>query len=372
MSENNNASMRTITCPACGGKLELPVGRNKSMCTFCGNEVVVDEPGWLGELDKFDLKLKDAQTALDSKEWGRAFSLFEDCSRINESDPRPWKGIVEARTKGLTTGISENTESVFHCYVNRSGLGMNDPFVEQYKAFLERVSDNDAAKASGNAKESIEYFQRMIESYTESIGNIKGNIEEIKNKSTMEISEKKYGGAKARLIIDTILLVVAPLAVVGFVILAIALLIGTIQGDPHIVGIILSIVAAVIFACITKFVWKHYRGSINSFKRKRVTKLQEDHVNDERAKNDAKNIDSKNNTISEYEGNIEFLKKGIEEINGYLAIDRSKRISYFTKQHWDAAGIDNSIVIDEAIVRFHEIEKDYKVYPGYKSVSKLS
>ncbi|MBR6958931.1 MAG: hypothetical protein IKH76_00465, partial [Clostridiales bacterium] len=113
-------------------------------------------------------------------------------------------------------------------------------------------------------------------------------------------------------------------------------------------------------------------GSINSFKRKRVTKLQEDHVNDERAKNDAKNIDSKNNTISEYEGNIEFLKKGIEEINGYLAIDRSKRISYFTKQHWDAAGIDNSIVIDEAIVRFHEIEKDYKVYPGYKSVSKLS
>ena len=159
---------------------------------------------------------------------------------------------------------------------------------------------------------------------------------------------------------------------VYFVILAIALLIGTIQGDPHIVGIILSIVAAVIFACITKFVWKHYRGSINSFKRKRVTKLQEDHVNDERAKNDAKNIDSKNNTISEYEGNIEFLKKGIEEINGYLAIDRSKRISYFTKQHWDAAGIDNSIVIDEAIVRFHEIEKDYKVYPGYKSVSKLS
>ena len=71
-------------------------------------------------------------------------------------------------------------------------------------------------------------------------------------------------------------------------------------------------------------------------------------------------------------GTIEFLKKGIEEINGYLAIDRSKRISYFTKQHWDAAGIDNSIVIDEAIVRFHEIEKDYKVYPGYKSVSKLS
>ena len=249
---------------------------------------------------------------------------------------------------------------------------MNDPFVEQYKAFLERVSDNDAAKAAGNAKESIEYFQRMLESYTESIGNIKGNIEEIKNKPTMEIAEKKYGGAKARLIVDTILLVVAPLAAVGFVILAIALLIGTIQGDPHIVGIILSIVAAVIFACITKFVWKHYRGSINSFKRKRVTKLQEDHVNDERAKNDAKNIDSKNNTISEYEGNIEFLKKGIEEINGYLAIDRSKRISYFTKQHWDAAGIDNSIVIDEAIVRFHEIEKDYKVYPGYKSVSKLS
>ena len=142
--------------------------------------------------------------------------------------------------------------------------------------------------------------------------------------------------------------------------------------DPHIVGIILSIVAAVIFAFITIFVWKHYRGSINSFKRKRVTKLQEDHVNDERAKNDAKNIDSKNNTISEYEGNIEFLKKGIEEINGYLAIDRSKRISCFTKQHWDAAGIENSIVIDEAIVRFHEIEKDYKVYPGYKSVSKLS
>ena len=66
------------------------------------------------------------------------------------------------------------------------------------------------------------------------------------------------------------------------------------------------------------------------------------------------------------------MLKGIEEINGYLAIDRSKRISYFTKQHWDAAGIDNSIVIDEAIVRFHEIEKDYKVYPGYKSVSKLS
>ena len=371
MSENNGIKTRTVTCPACGGKIEFPVGRNKTMCPFCGNDVVVDEPGWLGALDKFDLKLKDAQTALDNQEWKRARELFEDCSMINETDPRPWKGTVLARTKNLTAGTSDKTEPNFHCYLSRSGLGMNDPFVSDYKAFLERVSDNDAAKSADNAKLNAEYFQRIIDAKKESITEIEGKITEIKNAPTTETAEKKYGGAKARLVFDTVFLVVAPLAVVGLIILAVVLLVNTIQGDPHIFGIIASVLAAVIFSFITKFVWKHYRGTIESFKRRRVAKLQEDHVNDERAKHNNELVDHKTGTISEYQDNIVSLNAAIEEMNKFIAIDRNLRIAYFTKQHLDAAGIENSIVPDEAIVRLSKIEQDYRLYPGYQLVTKI-
>ncbi|SCW26582.1 hypothetical protein SAMN02910456_00109 [Ruminococcaceae bacterium YRB3002] len=144
---NSDVKLRSVLCPTCGGALEFPVGRNRATCTFCGNEVVVDEAGWLGKLDDFEMKMKNAECALENKEWEHARSLFEACLAINETDPRCYRGVIESRTRGLTAGFFEKTESLYCCYTNRIGAGADPSFVERYIEFLRRVADNDTSKA---------------------------------------------------------------------------------------------------------------------------------------------------------------------------------------------------------------------------------
>lgn len=75
-------------------------------CTFCSNEVVVDEAGWLGQTDDFEMKMKNAKCALANKEWEHARLLYESCLAINETDARSYRGVIE---------------SLYHCYINLAG-----------------------------------------------------------------------------------------------------------------------------------------------------------------------------------------------------------------------------------------------------------
>ena len=371
MSENDQVRTRTVKCPTCNGSISFPVGRNKATCPYCGNEVAVDEPGWLGALDKFDMKLQDAQAALDNKEWDKAQLFFEECARMDDSDPRPWKGIIEAKTRDLTA-LKGNTEPNFHCYLNRSNKRSDDPFVQRYKDYLGTVSDNDASKAYGNAKENIEYFKRVIEGYSKSIEETKENIQEIKNRPTMETAEKKYSGAKSSLIVNTIFMFLAPVAAAGFVILAIVLLVKAVQGDAHIGGVIASVIAALIFALITKLSWKFHRRTVNSFKTKRVAKLNEDEINNRRTAENNDLAARKTADIEGYKDSLEVLNKAIEATAQYLAIDREKRIDFFLKKHLDAAGFDNGITLAPELSDYIEKEKAFSTYPGYKPVTARS
>ncbi|MBP5262236.1 MAG: hypothetical protein J6Z43_08940 [Clostridiales bacterium] len=367
---NNDVKLRAVQCPSCGGAIEFPVGRNKATCTFCGNEVLVDEAGWLGKLDEFELKMKNAECALENKEWEHARQLFEACKMINETDPRCYRGIIESRTRGLTAGFNEKTESLYHCYINRIGAGADPVFVERYTEYLRRVADNDTATAASHAKENIEYFQRVIEAKHERIADQKNVITDIKARPSEESAEKRYISAKSGLAFSTIMLVLAPVITLGLAILAVVLLVKSITGDVHIAGMIASVVGTLIFAGVTKFVWKHYRGTIDRVKRRRVSKLQEDHINSERDKDKARQIDYRNSEIDQAAKDITSLEQSIAEQNEYLAIDRPLRIAYFEKIHFDAAGIANDITVDPSILRFCELERSTKPLPGYKTLTK--
>ena len=365
----NSLKLRPVKCPTCGGSIEFPVGHNRATCTFCGNEVVVDEAGWLGKMDDFEMKMKNAQCALENKEWEHARSLFESCLAINETDPRCYRGLIESKTRGLTAGFDQTTEPHYHCYINRAGANADPSFVERYTEFLRRVADNDTSTAASHANENIEYFQRMIESKRERITDQENVIQEIKAKPTEEFAEKKYTKAKTGFAFSTVMLILAPVITVGLVILAFVLLVKSFGGDVHLVGIILSFLGALIFAAITRFVWKHYRGSIQKVKRNRVAKLQEDHVNAERAKNNTKQIDYRNSEIDQAVKDISDLEQAIAQQNEYLAIDRTLRIAYFEKIHFDAAGITNNIVVDPSILTFCELEREHQL-AGYKWLTK--
>lgn len=369
--DKNDVKLRPIQCPACGGAIEFPVGRNKATCTFCGNEVVVDEAGWLGKLDEFEMKMKNAECALENKEWEHARQLFEACLAINETDPRCFRGIIEARTRGLTACFSEKTEPMYHCYIKRAGAGADPSFVERYTEFLRKAADNDTASAASHAKENITYFQNVIEAKRERIADQEKTIQEIKAKPELEIAEKKYGSAKAGLAFSTVMLVLAPIISVGLIILAVILIIKCFSGNVHIAGIIASFVGALIFAAITRFIWKHYHGTVQRFKHNRVVKLQEDHINDEHKKNNSKQIENRKSDIELTTNDIASLEKAIAEQNEYLAIDRSLRIAYFEKMHFDAAGITNDITVDPAIMKFCEMERSTKPLAGYKTLTKI-
>ena len=368
---DNTLKLRPVKCPSCGGSIEFPVGRNRATCTFCGNEVVVDEAGWLGQMDDFEMKMKNAECALENKEWEHARSLYESCLAINETDARCYRGVIEARTRGLTAGFDQKTEPNYHCYINRAGADADPDFVARYTEFLRKVADNDTAAAASHAKENIEYFGRMIESKRERIADQEKVIRDIKAKPGEEFAEKRYTKAKTGFAFSTVMLVLAPVITVGLVILAFVLLVKSFGGDVHLFGIIASFVGALIFAAITRFVWKHYRGSVNRVKRQRVAKLQEDHVNAERAKNNTKQIDYRNSEIDQAVKDISDLEQGIAEQNEYLAIERGLRIAYFEKMHLDAAGISNDIVVDPSVLKFVELERTTKPPAGYKWLTKI-
>ena len=369
MSENNNLKLRSIKCPTCGGQIDFEVGRNKTVCPYCGGDVVIDEPGWLGELDRYDLKLQNAREALNNKEWGRAYSLYEECIRIKDSDAECWQGKIEARTKGLSASFDERTEGNFRCFLNRSDKGESDPFAARYKEYLLKVADYDASNAVSNAKDNIEYFKRMIESSNARIDETQGKIRQIGNQPTAEVAEKRYGSSKVRLILNTVLLFLAPVLVLGFAVLASYLVIKAFTGDVHLIGIIASIIAALVFAGVTKLVWKNYRRVIDSFKRRRNDKLAEDKHNDELEKHKKELISNRENDINVASDMIEYLSEAIKDIEAYIGIDRDKRVQSFYKQHLDDAGLTNDITVDPLITQFGEREKNYKKQVGYKYVT---
>ena len=368
---DNNLKLRTIHCPACSGVIEFPVGRNKTTCTFCGNDVLVDEAGWLGQLDEFELKLKNAECALENKEWEHAKDLYEACLRINETDPRCYRGVIEARTRGLTAKFSAKTESLYHCYINRAGAGADPLFIERYEEYLRRAADNDTAEAASNAKENIEYFKRVIESKRERIADEEKRIQDIKDKPDIEIAERNYGSAKTGLAISTVMLVLAPVLSAGLIILAVYLLVCCFKGNVHLTGMIASFIGAVVFAIVTRFVWKSYRATVQRVKTTRVVKLKEDDTNDRKAKEKAKQIDYLESDIEQTAKDIAAFEQGIADQNEYLAIDRTLRIAYFEKLRLDAAGITNDITVDPSILKFCEIERS-KQLPGYRSLTRLN
>lgn len=367
---SDDLKLRTIHCPSCSGVIEFPVGRNRTTCSYCGNEVLVDEAGWLGKLDDFELKMKNAECALENKEWEHALRLFEECLAINETDPRCYRGVIESRTKGLNAGFGEKTESLYHCYINRAGTAADPSFVARYKEFLRRVADNDTSTAASNAKENIEYFRRVIESKKERITDHENNIQHLKDKPEIDIAERKYGSAKAGLIFSTVMLVLSPVITAGLIILALYLVVKCFEGNAHLAGIVASLAGAIIFAVVTRFVWKSYRGQIQHVKRTRVVKLQEDHTNEEKEKNKSRQIDYFSSDIELTAKDITDLEQGIAEQNEYLAIDRDLRLAYFEKLRFDAAGIDNDIVADPSILKFCEMERS-KQMSGYRSLTRV-
>ena len=367
---SDDLKLRTIHCPACSGVIEFPVGRNRTTCSYCGNEVLVDEAGWLGKLDDFELKMKNAECALENKEWEHALRLFEACLAINETDPRCYRGIIESRTRGLTAGFNQKTESLYHCYINRANTAADPSFVSRYKEFLRKCADNDASEAASNAKENIEYFRRVIELKKERITDHETKIQDLKDKPGIDIAERKYGSAKAGLIFSTVMLILSPVISAGLIILAVYLVVRCFSGDVHLVGIAASLVGAIIFAVVTRFVWKTYRGQIQRVKNTRVLKLQEDHTNEEKEKNQSKQIDYFNSDIGQTAKDIEDLEQAITEQNEYLAIDRDLRIAYFEKLRFDDAGISNDIVVDPSILKFCEMERS-KQLSGYRSLTKV-
>ena len=371
---DSDVKLRPVKCPSCGGSIEFPIGRNRATCNFCGNEVLVDEAGWLGQMDEFEMKMKNAMCALENKEWDHALRLFESCRDINETDARCFRGIIESRTRKLTAGFDKETESIYRCYINRVGPQGDPEFAESYKGYLRKVADNDAATAKANARQNIEYFERVIESKKERIQDQEKSIQEIKAKPSDETAEKKYGTAKAGFALSTVMLFLAPVITVGLIVLAFVLLIRSFAGTVYLGGIIASFTGALIFAGITRYVWKHYRNSIQIIKRRRVAKLQEDHVNDEREKSKAQQTSSRTSDIEQTSKDIEELKQAIVQQNEYLAIDRTLRLAYFEKMHFDAAGISNSIEIDPAIQRFIELERNINksLKPGYKMLTKVN
>ena len=371
MSTNNEVKLRPVKCPTCGGSIEFPVGRNKAACPFCGNEVVVDEAGWLGQLDEFEMRLKNAECALENKEWERARTLYEECLNINSTDPRCWKGLIEARTRGLTAGFDQTTEPNYRSYIGRAGNDADADFVARYRDFLHNVADNDTSRAADHAKDNIEYYGRYIESEKERIVDQEKKISEIRNRPEAEAAEKRYGTVKAKFTFSTVMLFLAPLITVGMAVLAVVLIVRCFTGDVHIGGIIASLAASVIFAGVTRYVWKHYRNSVHKFKSTRLDKVREDDVNLERARSGAEQISNREDDIARCRKTIEDLEQAIAEQNEYLAIDRGLRLAYFEKIHLDGAGIANDITVDPAVEHFVELERTTKPMPGTKSLTNL-
>src|SRR5271157_2919356 len=104
--------MIKLTCPSCGGMLELPDNLDVAHCMYCGTKIILEQSDMPKEKQALGRYKELCRIALESKNYNDAIKY---CNNILEIDPRDVDAWIDKATTTfwLSTGeISRYDEAM--------------------------------------------------------------------------------------------------------------------------------------------------------------------------------------------------------------------------------------------------------------------
>lgn len=104
-------SFEAAKCPSCNASIQVPSDREKAVCMFCGNILVVKDAiqklkvelnGPIVVDSNIETIIKSAHGFITLKKWDDAMRLFEKVIEQDSTDYRGWWGKFLVRSKNMT------------------------------------------------------------------------------------------------------------------------------------------------------------------------------------------------------------------------------------------------------------------------------
>ena len=215
-------SLFTLSCPACGGRIEnLEAGKDKYFCPYCGN-VIAKEKAEASKPTPTSLVIRGNQY-LESRDWNEAGRYFDRALDIDPSCVEAYLGKVHAayffrnRQEALDSDIifTEDTGRgpwfrYAVQYAGETGRDLIEPYISSER--LERIkADKDRETAARNAanrtariaelKQKIESSRREIEKARVRIPKLKNGIASVNARTYAVAAVKVVGFAAVWLVI---------------------------------------------------------------------------------------------------------------------------------------------------------------------------
>ncbi len=173
-------SMENGKCPSCGGALLLDSSKEKTICRYCGHEVVIPQAVQKCVIDgiaDFDTLMLTAQSALDvDEDFDKARENYLQALKLRPQDYRVLWGLYVCEIYGIKWARD------YHGFVQMPG-DIPDKVQEVTKKYGQR--------ALSFAPDDIKpYYFRVMQTNSKNINN---PVEESKNKKGCYVATAVYG-----------------------------------------------------------------------------------------------------------------------------------------------------------------------------------
>lgn len=156
-----------LKCPSCGSSIEIEEDKKKTRCSYCHNQVMIDEEIIKVEHkiidNEFEKKLKKANTFLkEFEEYGKAQNAFEELIDEYPYESEGWYGLILSITQNYERKhlLSEELNKVKKYIEKYKKIEKNEKLLKkrlsEFDLFLKKEQKQDSFKSERTTEISLE------------------------------------------------------------------------------------------------------------------------------------------------------------------------------------------------------------------------
>jgi tetratricopeptide (TPR) repeat protein len=157
-----------LSCPSCGGALELPDNLTVAHCIYCGTKILLDQDGVVQERRDLARYIELCKVSVEAKNHKE---VIEYCNRILEIDPKNIDAWINkaVSTFWLTTGAHNRYDEAMEYLAKASQIAPDDAKIGETRRELTReqvqwycyLGNQQWEMAQKRYKSEYEYYKRL-------------------------------------------------------------------------------------------------------------------------------------------------------------------------------------------------------------------
>lgn len=192
----NNMKLTSVTCPSCGGIVEIDEYSKSFVCKYCGVTSIIEKDSY--NFNYNDSRIEKAKLYIkNQQDYKNAVQNYKTVINSDPSDPRPWLGLLECATCDFTQKLYLEVQNYEPVWLDGLEKRVNK-YYEQYIK-LDKKTDFLASIT----EKFNEYMTRNKNEYTELCCNLNTrnkNILKTTNSDNMESTCDKTIKAENKII----------------------------------------------------------------------------------------------------------------------------------------------------------------------------